>query len=173
MEEFISSDYAPLGRFFCNPPERLFWHMLGKINQLQPKLDVLFITGDIIGHNKNNERGDPYDPEKYNTIMGVHRNISLMFNKGMPNTLVIPTFGNNDFDLDDEPANETTKHEFYGRIFKMWFEENPTNSKKMNLTAVNETFMNGGYYRVDLNDKLSVLALNTVMYLWKNEGMAE
>ena len=39
----------------------------------------------------------------------------------MPNTLILPTFGNNDFDLDDEPANETSKNEFYTRIFKMWF----------------------------------------------------
>jgi len=38
---------------------------------------------------------------------------------------------------------------------------------------INQTFLNGGYYRVDLNNKLSVLALNTVMYLWKNKGMKE
>ena len=89
----------------------------------------------------------------------------------MGNVLVIPTFGNNDFDLDDEPANETFKVEFYSRIFKMWFEDHPTNSKLMNLTAIKPTFLNGGYYRVDINPKLSVLALNTVMYLYKNKGM--
>jgi len=41
----------------------------------------------------------------------------------MPDTIILPTFGNNDFDLDDEVANETTKKQFYSRIFKMWFED--------------------------------------------------
>jgi hypothetical protein len=41
----------------------------------------------------------------------------------------------------------------------------------MNLTDVKRTFMNGGYYRVDINPNLTVMALNTVMYLFKNEGI--
>ena len=92
----------------------------------------------------------------------------------MPNTLVLPTFGNNDFDIDDEPANDTTKHEYYERIYKMWFTEHPTNAKVIgNLSHNHHTFHRGGYYRVDLSPKFSVLALNTVMYLFKNKGMAE
>jgi len=35
------------------------------------------------------------------------------------------------------------------------------------------TFLAGGYYRVDLSPKLSVLALNTIMYLYKNNGTHE
>jgi len=85
----------------------------------------------------------------------------------------LPTFGNNDFDIDDEPANDATKNEFYTRIFKMWFEDHPRNSKELNLKSILPTFMAGGYYRVDLSPKLSVLALNTVMYLYKNNGTAE
>jgi hypothetical protein len=41
------------------------------------------------------------------------------------------------------------------------------------LTANKETFFKGGYYRIDLSPKLSVLALNTVYYLEKNKGFAE
>ena len=41
----------------------------------------------------------------------------------------------------------------------------------MNLAAIRETFLNGGYYRVDIDTKVSVLALNTVMYLFKNYGI--
>jgi len=102
--------------------------------------------------------------------MGVHANLSRLLASELPDTLVIPTFGNNDFDLDDQVANETQKPEFYGRMFDMWFTNHKTNSQKMNLTLIRPTFMNGGYYRVDLTPKLSVLALNTVMYLYKNYG---
>jgi len=96
-----------------------------------------------------------------------------MVSKSFPNTLILPTFGNNDFDIDDEPANDTTKFEFYSRIFKMWFEEQPKNFKTLNLTSIRPTFLKGGYYRVDLTPKLTVLALNTVMYLYKNMGTKE
>ena len=94
-----------------------------------------------------------------------------MIIKTMPNTIVIPTFGNNDFDLDDEPPVEDRKHEFYDRIFKMWFLDHPKNSLYFNLSKTNYTFRKGGYYRVDISPKLSILALNTVMYLFKNKGM--
>ena len=141
------------------------------MKMLQPNLDILFITGDFVAHFTNNERGDPYDPAKYATVMGVHSNLTKMVQKHFSNSLVIPTFGNNDFDLDDEPANETSKFVLYSRIYKLWFEDHPVNSKFMNLTDVKRTFMNGGYYRVDINPNLTVMALNTVMYLFKNEGI--
>ena len=101
---------------------------------MRPDLDVLFLTGDFIGHFNNNKRGRKYDPKKYENLMRIHQNISNIITEVMPNTIVIPTFGNNDFDIDDEPANETTKKEFYNRIFNMWFVEHPKNSKLMNLT---------------------------------------
>ena len=40
-------------------------------------------------------------------MMQTHEQLSNMMHVELPETLVIPTFGNNDFDLDDEPANET------------------------------------------------------------------
>jgi hypothetical protein len=95
----------------------------------------------------------------------------MIINRELPDTLVIPTFGNNDFDLDDEPANETVKKEFYTRIFNAWFRNHPVNKRVMNLPEVWNTFIHGGYYRVDLSPTTSVLALNTVMYIFKNRGV--
>jgi hypothetical protein len=34
LEDFISDDPAPLGRFFCNPPAVLFERMLEKMTVL-------------------------------------------------------------------------------------------------------------------------------------------
>ena len=72
------------------------------MKKLQPYLDVLFITGDFVAHFTNNDREEPYDPQKYATLMQVHTNLSTMIQKHMSDVMVIPTFGNNDFDLDDE-----------------------------------------------------------------------
>ena len=104
-------------------------------------------------------------------MMETHRELAQIVHDEFPETVFIPTFGNNDFDLDDEPANETQKREFYSQIFRYWFQDHPTNARVMNLNEVWRTFLNGGYYRVDLDSKLSVLALNTVMYLYKNRGI--
>jgi hypothetical protein len=76
IEDFLSSRYAPLGRFFCNPPQILFEMLLKKMKLLQPDLNVLLITGDFIGHFTNNDRDEPWDPAKYNTLMQIHTNLS-------------------------------------------------------------------------------------------------
>ncbi len=72
LEDFVSEEYAPLGRFFCNPPPVLFDKMLQKMKQIEPDLDVLFITGDFIGHRTNNRRDRPYDPNRYIKLMEIH-----------------------------------------------------------------------------------------------------
>jgi hypothetical protein len=101
LEGFMNGDPAPLGRSFCNPPTDLFQFMLQKLKLLQPNLDVLFVTGDFIAHRTSNKAGKPYSDQKYDTLMGVHANLSRLLATELPDTMVIPTFGNNDFDLDD------------------------------------------------------------------------
>ncbi len=46
--------------------------MLKKMKQLQPNLDVLFVTGDFIAHNTNNDARKPYSDKKYDTVMALH-----------------------------------------------------------------------------------------------------
>jgi len=111
LEDFISSDFAPLGRSFCNPPALLFETMIKRLKQIRvgDRIDVLFLTGDLIGHKNNNEREDfpAWDADKFKLMMETHAQLSNILHQELPDTIVIPTFGNNDFDLDDEPANET------------------------------------------------------------------
>lgn len=45
-----SESYAPLGRLFCDPPPRLANDFLEKLALEEPDLDVLLVTGDIVGH---------------------------------------------------------------------------------------------------------------------------
>ena len=60
LTQFISNDFAPLGRYFCNPPPLLFEKLLQHMKHKRENstVDVIFITGDIIGHRNNNERED-------------------------------------------------------------------------------------------------------------------
>ena len=59
--------------------------------------------------------------------------------------------------------------EFYTFLFNLWFNKDTFNGKNIvNIEAVKTTFMNGGYYRVDVSKSVSILALNTLHYNSKN-----
>lgn len=47
-------------------------------------------------------------------------------------------------------------------MFNLWFEDFPPNTKY--ASAVHDTFIDGGYYKIDVNEKLSLLAFNTLEY---------
>jgi hypothetical protein len=51
--------------------------MLDKLKRDAPDLDVIFVTGDIVGHGEAQEPGYPYDPAKFETLKKVHKNFSL------------------------------------------------------------------------------------------------
>ena len=53
------------------------------------------------------------------------------------------------------------KADFYGFLYDLWFSNWPGNTSLVEDSAIKSTFMDGGYYRVDVNEHLSVLALNT------------
>jgi len=79
----------------------------------------------------------------------------------MPNKPIIITLGNNDGPHHDCGPFQFEKEQFYTDLWKMWFEDHPGNRKF--ATAENKKhFMDGGYFRFDINDKLSVLSINTM-----------
>ena len=45
-----------------------------------------------------------------------------------------------------------------------WFSKQPVAASRPDLAQWNQTFMQGGYYRVDLSPKISILALNTLTF---------
>jgi hypothetical protein len=72
------------------------------------------------------------------------------------------TFGNNDCRYHDNAPPEAEKNEFYSFIYNLWFVNHTPN--RPFATAAKETMMNGGYYRADISDDVSILELNTMAY---------
>lgn len=130
-----------------------------------PDLDILFVTGDIVGHTFSQEPASNYSEKLYETLMEVHRNFSVLTAKYLPNTLVLPSFGNNDFKFHYQPPTSTDKKSFYETIFDFWFKNHPANSKLLNTDLIKSTFLKDGFYRVNLpqaSANISVLAMNSV-----------
>jgi len=48
-------------------------------------------------------------------------------------------------------------------MYKLWFENHPAN-KKFDTAETKSTFLDGGYYRADVAEEISVLSINTLEY---------
>jgi hypothetical protein len=83
--------------------------------------------------------------------------------------MVIPVFGNNDYKIHYQSPEEDQKKSFYSKLMKNWFYEHPYNSKIMNTELIESTFLEGGYYRVNIpGGNISVLAMNSITFSPKN-----
>ncbi len=71
-------------------------HVIQKMKTEGP-FDILLVTGDVAGHFFAQEPNAPYNPKLYDALLQIHRNFSRVMAREFPNTLVVPTFGNNDF----------------------------------------------------------------------------
>lgn len=99
----------------------------------------------------------------------MHKTISDILAEQLPNTQIVPTFGNNDWLFHYQSPAEVNKSNFYPVMFDYWFKSQPMSAGRKDLASIQETFLDGGYYRLDLNPKLSVLALNTLMWNTRND----
>ena len=53
------------------------------------------------------------------------------------------------------------KDDFYNFLFDLWFVKHTPNKKW--AASAEASFKNGAYFRVDLNDKLSILSINSLL----------
>ena len=78
--------------------------------------------------------------------------------------------GNNDFPHKYSNPLDTEKEPYYSELYNIWFRDVPGNSKYPNLAEIKESFLDGGYYRYDLSDTLSVLSINSISVNSENEN---
>lgn len=95
--------------------------------------------------------------------------VAQMFAQYFPETLIVPSIGNNDGKKDYQGIDMSDKADYYGFYFDHWFTMHSHNSRLKELDEIKKTLMYAGYYRVDVDSKLSILALNTVYFNKKND----
>ena len=169
MTSGVKSDIpAPMGRYGCDPPAVLIDTMLDAFNREHGKQDVIFLLGDMSGHHTAMPVDDPtYGPSTYPLLLESLSGLATHLAAKFPDTLIIPTFGNNDPEYHDNPIPVADQDFYYRYTYDLFFKVLPGNRSKLTdeqKVSIHETFMKGGYYRVDLTDKISVLALNTLYY---------
>ena len=159
---------APMGRYGCDPNVTLLENLLYNFNESFGKQDVVFVSGDIVAHHASMPLERNVSPEQtYSLLLDTYAGVNELLAYYFPDTLVLPVIGNDDTKFHDNPIPDEDKDFFYDYVYNLWFRLLPGNVK--NLTRrqkeeIEDTFREGGFYRVDLNEKLTLLALNTLYY---------
>lgn len=155
----------------CDPPIQLLETMLKKLKSVEKeggKIDAIIVPGDLVAH------GVPIDPAtagsgNYELLKKTLAAVADTLNKYFPDSLVIPSMGNNDGKYHYRGIDLADKSDYYTFFFNHWFSAHPLNSKLPELPQVEKTFLSAGYYRVDLTSNLSILAVNTLYLNKKND----
>ncbi len=124
------------------------------------------VPGDLVAHGIPIDPADPSAGGNYTLLKETLGAVADIFIKYFPDTLVIPSMGNNDGKYHYQGIDEADKADYYGFFYQRWFINHPLYSKVASLKAAESTFKYAGYYRIDIDSKVSVLSINT-MYLNK------
>ena len=162
-----SKDKATMGRYGCDSPVVLIDQMLHRMVEKFGKQDVILLTGDLVAHHVAMPGSEADAERTYALLIESMGYVNELIASKFPDTLVLPAFGNNDSKFHDNPIPDSDAPFFYNYMFNLWFKLLPGNSKLLTdeqIASIHKTFEIGGYYRVDLNEKVSILSINTLYY---------
>jgi hypothetical protein len=161
---FTALNASPFGEYGCDAPERLINLMLDKLNEIDPNIDVLLVSGDFVAHGLTVEVGD-FLHDQYAILKESITKVFLdMINKKFPNAIVLPAVGNNDIKFHYvAPTQNHSAPDYYPFLYDLFFEKLTKNSQ-IDKTGINETFTKFGGYRYDFSANLSFISFNSLYY---------
>uniref|UniRef100_A0A915PF78 Calcineurin-like phosphoesterase domain-containing protein n=1 Tax=Setaria digitata TaxID=48799 RepID=A0A915PF78_9BILA len=150
-----SGDLGQFGDYMCDSPKSLLEHLLEATAMIIPKPDLLLLTGDFTPH------------ISYYNFDYVHKAIEIVTDfvqRYYKNTTVLPVMGNHDTAPPDSfpDHNGSTIYRIAYNLWKHWIGE-------QNM----ETFLNGGYYKYNWDEKAIIIVLNTNLYYRFNNASKE
>ncbi len=81
------------------------------------------MPGDFIGHATPLKANETFDQSAYDELMMIHGKVADLLAKYLPKTMIIPSYGNNDWLFHYQyPAGEH-KEDFLTKMFNNWFQK--------------------------------------------------
>ena len=155
---------APVGRYGCDPSEDLLDLMYTRFKEVYGTVDVILVPGDSAAHKvAASKEGDDPTRSHYTAVKANLAATFAKFQEHFPNTVILPTFGNNDGRYHDEAIDEADKSDYYNFVYDLWFNQ-LTGNAGLDLASIKSTLLSGGYYRADITSTVTVLSLNS-MYM--------
>lgn len=115
-----SEVYAPIGRYGCDSGPQVVDMLIQRFKAQFGEVDVLIVPGDHTAHQISAKDTDPNGAAYAN----VKKNLQATWAKlteHFPNTLILPTVGNNDGRYHDQAIDEGDKTDYYNFVFNLWF----------------------------------------------------
>ena len=128
----------------------------------------MLITGDFVLHGlSSNVLGITHWPEMKSIIKYAIDTIQAKF----PGVPILSNVGNNDLLYHYKPPTSEEKAMYYGDLLQIWFADVEANANDTeNYLQVYETFREGGYYRWDLLEEVTILSFNSIYTNYKSSG---
>jgi len=137
--------------------------MLDKMNEINPDIDVLLVSGDYVSHGYSVDYGSAQD--QYIVLKQTIEHVFLnILAKKFPKAIILPTIGNNDIKYHYvAPQRNVSAPDYYPFLKSLIFQRIPSNMKFYSAN-VSDTFDVFGGYRVDYSPTLSFLSFNSLYY---------
>ena len=159
-----NEDVAPVGRYGCDPNEDLIDLMFTRFKEKFGQVDFILVPGDSVAHKvAATAEGDDPTGSSYAAVKANLKATFGKFQQHFPNTVILPTFGNNDGRYHDEAIDEADKSDYYSFIYDLWFNQFAGNAG-LDLASIKSTINVAGYYRADVSSNVSVLSLNSMYF---------
>lgn len=153
----------------CDPPLELIKTMVKKMKKDNPNPDLIILPGDFVAHGYSQNLNSNYSELKFQQLKEIINSTFKEIKKEFPNVIILPTLGNNDPKFHYQTPSLNEKNEFYNFLYDVWF----SNSSFINLKEIYSTFIRGGFYKVELDNDIIVLCLNTLYYTTLNKEMTD
>lgn len=144
----------------CDAPEALAQETLAWLERdWADKLDFVVWTGDNARHDWDKKRRQAIRRKRQEVLHTNQLAVDWMAS-AMKNIPVIPSLGNNDVWPHNQVQDADAMLPAYHYMWQSWI---PANQKN--------TFLERGYYYVDVDPRLRVVALNTMLWFHKNKAV--
>ena len=108
----------------CDPPLKLtevFLQKLLETTKSEGRFDAILVPGDLVAHGIAMEFTDP-SIGNYQLLKKSQAAVADLFKQYFPDTLIVPTLGNNDGKYHNQAIDPADKADFYSTFFAKWFE---------------------------------------------------
>jgi hypothetical protein len=129
-------------------------------------VDAILVQGDMLVHGLSVYSSST--PNNWQNQKPVVQAMLNAFKVKFPDTPLLVSIGNNDVLVHYSAPIAADKTMFYNDLYDMIFMGHPGNIRQANLADIEPKFKEGGFYRYDIGDQLSVLDLNSIYFNYRN-----
>ena len=158
-----------MGRYGCDAPRVLVEYMLRRYKEAFGEPDLLLFQGDHVTHGLSQYLPPPGNMTYYDILLDTLKDYAGMLNDAFPNTMIVPIIGNNDNKFHNEGTTEEYRDSYYPYVYQLWFQNMTGNAALLSSQRIHDSFLSAGYYRVDVTDKITVLALDSMYWMSEND----